>query len=171
MSNLILPDVCKKSNLSYTRIALNSRDRATGDAQKGTIKLGRTWAPVVSILPRKAVVPIVSGGAVPVARLRLKVDNVDLNNVFSPTGEFALSVQIALDYSLQGFMKEEWPMGTEPLLEQSQVNESGMSLGNIWEYEWVQADGSPYTPAADWDLELTMVSMCCRPKTFVPCKN
>lgn len=171
MSNqLILPEVCRKSNLVYRRIALNSADRlAGGTTQRGTIELPRVWGNVVSIIPRKAVVPIAGAGAITTARLRLTVDNTSLNNVYAPTGEYALSVHVTLDYSMQTAMSQEWPIGTEPITPLDIATTGGLRLGTRWDYEWVQVDGTPYVPPSNWDLELTMVSMCCEPRKLKTC--
>lgn len=171
-NQLLLPEICKKNNLIYRRLALNSYDRdAGGTTQRGTIRTPREWAKVVSVIPRKVVVPIASGGSINTARLRLTANGTSLNNTYSVTGEYALSVHVALDYSMQVNMSQEWPIGTEPILMEHQVaTTGGLRLGTQWDYEWVQVDGSPYTPPANWDLELTLVTMCCEPHKLKPCQ-
>lgn len=161
-----LPPICKNTPIRVTRVCLRGGDRVSGTLQAGTIKL-LAAAGVVSIVPRQGVLKVIST-TIPLARLRLSVDGQNLSNVYSPTGNYAIQVPIALDYVGQEYMKYSWVCGECPLF---YAIDRPLRLGEMWEYSWVNADGTPYTPTGDWSIEFDLIEICCGPKRTFHCQS
>src|SRR5690349_1248115 len=115
MSDLIFPRCCEGLDVRATPVQLYGAHAdglgTISTRQKGKITLDGTKKGVVSIVPICALMQIISS-TIPVVRLRLWVDNEDLNKVYSPVGpSFCLELQITTDHMSQQYAS--WQFNSE----------------------------------------------------------
>lgn len=137
--------------------------------QQGRITFPSGFDNIVAILPHHGQIRILSGGAIPEARLRLTIDGVDMNNVTVPNTQlvggtsmrkYALSIPITLDYAAQPVKYYDWPTDVVPLWQWS-GKLPAPAMGLNWDYEWVQADGTtPYALVDPFTIEFYLLERC-----------
>jgi hypothetical protein len=163
MGGFILPRGCTCSQIVPHAVCLTSRGQANHQRGRVSFPLG-AFSNVVSIIPHHGYLPILSLGTIPIAQLRLTVDGVNLNGVHQPTATppglpYALSVPITLDYAMQENKFYDWPTDVVPLW-LNQMKETPHNIGKDWDYEWVQADGTPYPLVTPWAIEFYLLEKC-----------